>query len=130
MTTSSGAPFWSGPKRPPTPLAFDANNELHIDFIIAAANLRAYNYGLKGSTDRAFIKKVAESVMVPEFVPKAGVKINSDPKEEEKAQQEAAAAAPDDDSVCDEIIKVLPAPSSLAGYRMCPAEFEKDDDTN
>ena len=21
MTTSSGAPFWSGPKRPPTPLA-------------------------------------------------------------------------------------------------------------
>ena len=26
MTTSSGAPFWSGPKRPPTPLAFDASH--------------------------------------------------------------------------------------------------------
>ena len=24
----------------------------------------------------------------------------------------------------------LPSPSSLAGYRMVPAEFEKDDDTN
>ena len=24
----------------------------------------------------------------------------------------------------------LPAPSSLAGYRMTPVDFEKDDDTN
>merc|ERR1712159_410079 len=36
----------------------------------------------------------------------------------------------DEDSVCDEIIKQLPTPSSLAGYRMTAAEFEKDDDTN
>ncbi len=30
----------------------------------------------------------------------------------------------------DEIIKNIPSPSSLAGYRLAPAEFEKDDDTN
>merc|ERR1711956_2286 len=36
----------------------------------------------------------------------------------------------DDESLCDDIIKSLPSPSSLAGYRMVPAEFEKDDDTN
>ena len=36
----------------------------------------------------------------------------------------------DDDTICAEIIKTLPPPSSLAGYRMTPAEFEKDDDTN
>jgi ubiquitin-activating enzyme E1 len=77
------------------------------------------------------MKKVADTVMVPEFVPKQGVKIESDPKAEEKAQQEAAASAPmDDDEVCADIIKSLPSPSSLAGYRMVPAEFEKDDDTN
>ena len=35
------------------------------------------------------MKKVADTVMVPEFVPKQGVKIESDPKAEEKAQQEA-----------------------------------------
>jgi len=29
-----------------------------------------------------------------------------------------------------EIVKKLPAPSSLAGYRLTPVEFEKDDDTN
>jgi hypothetical protein len=29
MVTSTGTPFWSGPKRAPAPLAFDANNSLH-----------------------------------------------------------------------------------------------------
>jgi len=135
MTTSSGAPFWSGPKRPPATLAFDSNNELHIDFILAAANLRAFNYGLKGSSDRAFIKKVVDTVMVPEFVAKQGVKIQSDPKEEEKDKAQAAAAPPPDaldeeENVCAEIVRQLPTPSSMPGYRMTPADFEKDDDAN
>jgi ubiquitin-activating enzyme E1 len=103
---------------------------MHLDFLLAAANLRAFNYGLKGSTDRAFIKKVVDTVMVPEFVPKSGVKITSDPKEEEKEGGAAAAAPPDDEAICDEITKQLPTPSSLAGYRMTPCEFEKDDETN
>ena len=130
METSSGAPFWSGPKRPPAPLAFDSANELHIDFILAAANLRAFNYGLKGSTDRAFIKRCVDTVMVPEWAPKAGIKIESDPKAEEKAKNEPPPVVDDDDAVCDEITKALPTPSSMAGYRMSPAEFEKDDDAN
>ena len=29
-----------------------------------------------------------------------------------------------------ETVASLPAPSTLAGYRMIPAEFEKDDDSN
>jgi len=128
MTTSSGAPFWSGPKRPPTPLTFDSSNPLHVEFIVAAANLRAFNYGLKGSSDRDFIRRVAESAMVPEFVPRSGVKIESDPNKEK--QQQPAAPEPDDDQVCEDITKQLPLPSSLAGYRMTPANFEKDDDTN
>ena len=130
MTTSSGAPFWSGPKRQPSALAFDPGSDLHLDFLVAAANLRAFNYGLKGSADRAFVKRVAESVMVPEFVPKSGVKIESDPKAEEKAKSEPAVAGSDDDAVCEQIIAQLPTPSSLAGYRMVACEFEKDDDTN
>merc|ERR1719421_377837 len=112
MTTSSGAPFWSGPKRPPTPLQFTSENELHVDFILAAANLRAFNYGLKGSTDRAFIKKILGTVMVPEFVPKAGVKIQSDPKEAEKEKENPPAPLEDDDNVCAEITAQLPTPSS------------------
>lgn len=44
-------------------------------FIIAAANLHAYNYGLRGETDPNVFKKIADSVIVPEFAPRSGVKI-------------------------------------------------------
>ncbi|CAM9370818.1 unnamed protein product, partial [Hapterophycus canaliculatus] len=45
--TSSGNPFWSGAKRPPCPLDFDASDELHMAFIKGAAGLRALNYGIE-----------------------------------------------------------------------------------
>ena len=48
QTTSSGAPFWSGPKRCPKVLNFDPSVELHLDFVIAAANLLAAVYGIEG----------------------------------------------------------------------------------
>ena len=67
----------SGPKRPPQIAAFSVDDPLHMDFIVAAANLRAQNYGLKGSTDIEFMKRAAESVMVPEFVPKQAADIPS-----------------------------------------------------
>lgn len=43
--------------------------------MIAAANLHAYNYGLKGETDPSIYRKVADSVIVPEFTPRSGVKV-------------------------------------------------------
>ena len=63
--------------------------------------MRAFNYGLKGSTDRAFIKRIVDTVMVPEFVPKSGVKIQSDPKEEEKEKANPPLGAEDDDDVAE-----------------------------
>ena len=42
---SHGNPFWSGHKRAPSPLVFDMDDASHMDFIVAASNLRAYNYG-------------------------------------------------------------------------------------
>ena len=65
----------SGPKRPPQIAAFSVDDPLHMGFIVAAANLRAQNYGLKGSTDIEFMKRAAESVMVPEFVPRQAADI-------------------------------------------------------
>ena len=50
--TSTGLPFWSGPKRCPKPLDFDADNDHHLDFIVAASIIRAGNYGLHWSPDR------------------------------------------------------------------------------
>jgi len=122
-TTSTGQPFWSGPKRAPDPLVFDSNDSTHLDYIIAAANLHAYNYGLKGSADPALFKRVADAVLVPEFTPRQGVKIQVN---ENDAPQEGPASNVDPE----DLTKSLPAPSSLVGYRLNPVEFEKDDDTN
>ena len=98
--TSTGASFWSGPKRAPDAVVFDTENvsllydiyivaydiqPLHMDFIVYAANLHAFNYGLKGETDRAYYKKVLSSIMVPEFSPKQGVKIQVNENENVQA---------------------------------------------
>nr|GAT53895.1 predicted protein [Mycena chlorophos] len=123
--TSSGQPFWSPPKRAPEPLVFNSSDPLHLGYIIAAANLHAFNYGLRGETDPAVFRKVADSVIVPEFTPKSGVKIQVN--ENEPVQNQAAAGGVDDLA---ELTAKLPSPASLAGYRLNPVEFEKDDDTN
>uniref|UniRef100_A0A8C6AJD8 Ubiquitin-like modifier-activating enzyme 1 n=1 Tax=Monodon monoceros TaxID=40151 RepID=A0A8C6AJD8_MONMO len=76
LLTSSGAPFWSGPKRCPHLLIFDVSNPLHLDYVIAAANLFAQTYGLWGSQDRAAVTILIQSAQVPAFTPKSGVKIH------------------------------------------------------
>ncbi len=48
--TSSGQPFWSGPKRCPQVINFQPDDELHADFVVAATYLFAKNYGIKGNT--------------------------------------------------------------------------------
>ncbi|CAL1700876.1 unnamed protein product [Somion occarium] len=121
--TSTGQPFWSGPKRAPDPLTFDPNDPTHLQFIISAANLHAFNYGLRGETDPSVFKKIADSVLVPEFTPKSGVKVQV--AENDPIQNEST-----DASDLQDLVKLLPAPSSLVGYRLNPVEFEKDDDTN
>jgi ubiquitin-activating enzyme E1 len=126
MTTSTGSPFWSGPKRPPTPLVFNADDPEHMAFVLSAANLRAVNYGLKGHASVQEFKEVLANVMVPEFTPKAGVKIQVSETETNQQQERVD----DEDAVCQAIISQLPQPSELAGYRLSVVEFEKDDDTN
>ncbi|KAH9482413.1 Ubiquitin-activating enzyme E1 1 [Psilocybe cubensis] len=123
-TTSTGQPFWSGPKRAPDPLVFNANDPTHLDYIIAAANLHAFNYGLRGETNPAIFRKVVESIIVPEFTPKSGVKVQI--SDNDPVPQNNAGADVD----TEDLARQLPSPSSLAGYRLTPCEFEKDDDTN
>ncbi|CED85480.1 ubiquitin activating enzyme [Phaffia rhodozyma] len=121
--TSTGALFWSGPKRAPDALVFDAENSEHLAYVIAAANLHAFNYGFKGETNPTVFKKVLATIEVPEFVPKQGLKVQvTDAEPVENEADEAADATT--------IAASLPPPSSLAGYRLSPVEFEKDDDTN
>lgn len=125
--TSSGQPFWSGPKRAPDPLKFDINNPTHYSFIVSGANLHAFNYGIKPSTDRDHISAVLESMIIPDFKPDPGVKIQADDKEPDP---NANTGEDDDNAKLSQIAKSLPPPSSLGSFRLEPVEFEKDDDTN
>lgn len=80
--SSSGQPFWSGPKRAPEPLKFNPDNEFHWTFIVSGANLHAFNYGIntKG-LDSASIRKVLDDMIIPDFSPNAAVKIQADDSE-------------------------------------------------
>lgn len=125
--TSTGVPFWSGPKRAPTPLTFDAQNPVHMGYIIAAANLHAFNYGIKaGQFGQGHYEKVVADVLIPEFNPDPNVKIQADEKEPDP---NAGGRQTDDDQLST-IVKQLPSPKSLPGFKLEPVEFEKDDDTN
>ncbi|KFY89990.1 hypothetical protein V500_05352 [Pseudogymnoascus sp. VKM F-4518 (FW-2643)] len=129
--SSSGVPFWSGPKRAPTPLKFDPNNEEHLRFVIAGANLHAFNYGINTKdADDQVIQKVLDNMIIPDFSPNPAVKIQADDSEPDPNAPAANSSSFNDGSELQEITKALPPPSSLAGFKLEPVEFEKDDDTN
>lgn len=128
--TSSGQPFWSGPKRAPTPLKFDSSNPTHHAFIVAASNLHAFNYGIKNpGADKAYYRKVVDNMIIPEFTPSSGVKIQADENEPDPNAQQGGSSF-DDNNEVQRLVEALPSPKSLAGFRLQPVEFEKDDDTN
>ncbi|TGZ82206.1 putative poly(A) RNA transport protein [Ascodesmis nigricans] len=128
--TSSGTPFWSGPKRAPTPLQFDINNPEHFTFIKAAAQLHAFNYGIKGTNvDPTTYKKILDNMIIPEFTPSADVKIQANDSDPDP-NTASTSGVTDDSAEMNKLLDSLPAPNTLAGYRLTKVEFEKDDDTN
>ncbi|KAL4189619.1 hypothetical protein AMTRI_Chr08g208050 [Amborella trichopoda] len=128
--TSTGAPFWSAPKRFPRPLQFSPNDPGHLHFVTAAAILRAETYGIPITDWVKNPKKLAEEVSkvgVPEFQPKKGVKIVTDEKATSLTQSSV-----DDAAIIDDLILNLEGAAAKlpTGFRMKPIQFEKDDDTN
>ena len=99
----------------------------HLAFIVAAAHLRAFNYGIVPPTSHAVTPDLIARVPVPRFSPRAGVKIQVN-----EAEAAAAANAPanDADAELSNLAAQLPAPSAVGAFRLSPADFEKDDDSN
>ncbi|KAI5070106.1 hypothetical protein GOP47_0014449 [Adiantum capillus-veneris] len=129
-TTSSGALFWSAPKRFPKPLDFSTQDHSHLSFLASAAYLRAQTYGIDvpdWAKESSKLAEAADQIKLPSFSPKQGVKIVTD----EKATSLSTPAS-DDSMVIDSLIKILDdnASSIPPGFRMNPLPFEKDDDTN
>ncbi|MQM09407.1 hypothetical protein Taro_042276, partial [Colocasia esculenta] len=140
--TSTGAPFWSAPKRFPRPLQFSTSDISHLHFIMAASILRAETFGIPVPDWVKKPSKQAEAVdkvLVPDFQPKKGVKIVTD----EKATSLSAASIDDSAVINDLIAKLDECSKTLPrGFRMNAIQFEKlsvgitfgldikDDDTN
>lgn len=131
QVTSSGSKFWSGTKRCPVPLIFDldsacedAEMKNHLDFVVAASNLRAEMFGIKGRTDQEYFIETMKNVIVPDFAPHDGVKIAANDAEEASNNS----AMDTGDSEADDIWNTLPKPSELAGFKLELIDFDKDID--
>uniref|UniRef100_A0ACD5YBK3 Uncharacterized protein n=1 Tax=Avena sativa TaxID=4498 RepID=A0ACD5YBK3_AVESA len=129
--TSSGAPFWSAPKRFPRPVEFSSSDPSQLSFIMAASILRAETFGIPipewAKTPNKLAAEAVDRVIVPDFQPKQGVKIVTD----EKATSLSSASV-DDAAVIEDLIAKLEDISKTlpSGFHMNPIQFEKDDDTN
>ena len=124
-----GNPFWSGPKRCPHPLAFDADNQTHMLYVISAANLFAANVGIAENRNWDEVKEMAKSVMVPEFEAKDGIKIQVEEGKEEQKKDEPASE--DDFAILEQLKKDIdPSTIGVNSKNFHPADFEKDDDKN
>lgn len=126
--TSGGLPFWSGPKRPPQTIHFDLNDPLHLSFIVAAANLMAFNFGIPQERNIDEIRNLGRTIPVEPFIPKE-IRIRVD---ERDTTVEGAA---DDEIVKDRLQKELvqivkQLRNSRITKRVVPVEFEKDNDSN
>ena len=123
--TSTGAPFWSAPKRFPHPLQFSAADPSHLHFIMAASILRAETFGIPVPDWVKNLKMLAEAVekvIVPDFQPKEGVKIETD----EKATGLSAASVDDAVVINELLFKLELCRNNLpSGFRMKPIQFEK-----
>ena len=124
--TKDGLPFWSGAKKAPSPIEFNPYDELHVEFILTSANLRASLYGISPCLHANQVASIAATVKVEKFQPKDGIKIATT---EEEAKAESISSLPVDiDQQCSDILRNLPHPSQLVNFKVTPVEFDKDID--
>ncbi|CAM8967912.1 unnamed protein product [Rhodiola kirilowii] len=128
--TSSGAPFWSPPKRFPQPLQFSVDDPSHLHFVMAASILRAETFDIPIPDWVKSQSKLADAinnVIVPDFQPNKDAKIVTDEK-----TTSVSASSIDDAAVIDQLIlRLEDCRTKLSPtFKVKPIQFEKDDDTN
>ncbi|MCQ2819299.1 MAG: ThiF family adenylyltransferase [archaeon] len=118
-----GSMFWSGSKRVPHPIKYDAKNNLCFLFVKNYSIILARTLGIQAKTDDKYIEEVSSKIVIPAFVPKTvAIKVNdSDPTESSLQGNEQ-----NEINSIKEAIKGLKVDIT----KIKPEEFEKDDDSN
>ncbi|KAN0022843.1 hypothetical protein ACTFIU_005584 [Dictyostelium citrinum] len=142
LKTKEGVPFWTLPKRPPTPLVFDKDDELHLSFIRNLSLLYSQVYNIIPRVENTYttvddINKSIKEILandngksVPEFKPK-NKNIISDEK----------ASAPIETFTLDQFQELtVKLNNQLSAFKQSKGadtntkinylSFEKDDDSN
>lgn len=130
--TSSGSPFWSGPKRCPHPAPFEVTDAEHFQFVWACANLVAFNLNIEQVTDRNVAFEMASKTNAK---PYKQSKIQVETPEEAKEREAKNLPPPtppsgaDDDERLSELMIELKEKCAQK-LDVQAIEFEKDDATN
>lgn len=62
--TKEGQPFWMPPKRPPTTISFDVDEELHVLFVQSAANIFSVNFGMQRMVSKEMVVDFVKNEML------------------------------------------------------------------
>ncbi|XP_077714978.1 ubiquitin-like modifier-activating enzyme 7 isoform X2 [Canis aureus] len=115
-----GTLFWSGPKQCPQPLEFDANQDTHLLYVLAAANLYAQMHGLPGSRDQTALRGLLKLLPLP--VPQH---LAPNSPNDLKLAPASAEYGPEQLKKLQEVLEVWSGSPPLK-----PLKFEKDNDSN
>ncbi|XP_044773073.1 ubiquitin-like modifier-activating enzyme 7 [Neomonachus schauinslandi] len=115
-----GTLFWSGPKQCPEPLEFDANQDTHLLYVLAAANLYARMHRLPGSRDQTALRELLKMLPLPVPQPSA----TSFPNDLDLAGA-SAEFGPEQLKKLHQVLEVWSRSPPLK-----PLKFEKDNDSN
>uniref|UniRef100_A0A915D130 Uncharacterized protein n=1 Tax=Ditylenchus dipsaci TaxID=166011 RepID=A0A915D130_9BILA len=114
--TSQGVKFWSGTKRCPHTLLFDAEEENHFEFVYAASVLHAQQYNLQPILDVTRVKHLAAAYNAPKLCPGVG--------------QDCGAGDDDSETIVGNLNVSLAKLKLTETKPLTPIDFEKDDDSN
>uniref|UniRef100_UPI00398E3D27 ubiquitin-like modifier-activating enzyme 6 n=1 Tax=Pristiophorus japonicus TaxID=55135 RepID=UPI00398E3D27 len=128
-----GSLFWQSPKRPPCPMQFDINDELHYSFILSAARLFATIYKIpymEQDQSKEFISRLLSEVKIPKFTPSAK-QIETD-ENVKKSDQAKLAVSSEEERVAIDLLNKARRTGVATKNRlhMIPVSFEKDNDSN
>lgn len=120
---ADGKPFWSGTHRQPDIIEYDPTNEMHAQFIKAAAYLRALVYGITPE-----LGNEAQKAASVEPIPYKPCRIEEDDKEGGEEKKPVKYGNKEKQEI--KVLAKKASPIRLTEKQLNPVEFDKDDSIN